>query len=136
MIRERGCMPRLHHLALRTRDLPGLARFYAQWFGLPVLRDLSPRALWLGLGPEAVLMLEAATPDEPQVPAGSLEFLALHATPDERVSLREKLVQQGRLEAETAHTLYFRDPDGRRVGVSSYPLAEHMAPENQKPRPG
>jgi catechol 2,3-dioxygenase-like lactoylglutathione lyase family enzyme len=115
-------MAAIHHLALRTRDVPGLARFYAEWFGLELVADHLPRSLWLRLDAAAVLMVEAAQPGEPSVSAGSLELLAFRVSAEERSALRAKLVAEGELEAETAHTLYFRDPDGRRVGVSSYPL--------------
>jgi hypothetical protein len=40
----------------------------------------------------------------------------------ERAALRTRLAEAGMLEAETAHTVYFRDPDGRRVAASSHPL--------------
>jgi catechol 2,3-dioxygenase-like lactoylglutathione lyase family enzyme len=115
-------MARLHHLALRTPDVSRLVTFYRAWFGLDVARDAAPRAVWLALDPMAVLMIEQAQPGEPGIPGGSLELLALALSSEERAALRERLVRAGLLEAETQHTLYFRDPDGRRVGVSSYPL--------------
>ena len=113
----------IHHLAMRTRELERLVAFYESWFGLRVVREARPRSVWLELGPGAVLMLEAAELDEPGVPEGSRELVALAVSVGEREQLREKLVAAGRLEGETQHTLYFRDPDGRRVGASSYPLA-------------
>ncbi len=109
----------IHHLALRTRDVDGLLAFYRAWFRLDIVRDARPRAVWLGLG-EGVLMIELATASEPSVPRGSLELVAFRVTVEERQALRIKLGSA--LEAETEHTLYFRDPDGRRVGVSSYPI--------------
>ena len=114
-------MARLHHIALRTPDVDRAFAFYQHWFGLRPARDMRPRAVWLSLE-GGVLMIEQSDPDEPAVPAGSRELLALAVTVEERDRLREKLVQAGLLEDETAHTLYFRDPDGRRVAVSSYPL--------------
>jgi catechol 2,3-dioxygenase-like lactoylglutathione lyase family enzyme len=115
-------MTRIHHLALRTRDVEGLVRFYREWFGLEVVRDQSPRAQWLGLGEGAVLMIEAAEPGEPAIAAGSRELIAFHTDSQALADLRARLVAEGRLEAETAYTVYFRDPDGRRVGASCYPL--------------
>lgn len=112
---------RVHHIALRARDVDALVRFYVDLLGLSVVRDARPRSVWLGLG-DARLMIESRDADEPDVPAGSLELVAFAATEDERRSLRAKLVAMDALEAETAHTLYFRDPEGRRVGVSSYPF--------------
>jgi catechol 2,3-dioxygenase-like lactoylglutathione lyase family enzyme len=126
-------MIQLHHLALRSRDVPSLLRFYQQWFQLEVARDALPRSVWLSLGPGSVLMIEAAAVDEPGVPVGSQEFLAFRVSSERRTALRAELLAAGMLEAETAHTLYFRDPEGRRVGVSSYPLVE-AAPSSEPTR--
>ena len=119
----------LHHLALRSRDPERLARFYVDVFALRERArfhepDGALRSVWLALGDSAVLMCERAGDGEPPVPEGSLEFFALTVTPEGRVALRERLATLGvALESQTQHTLYFRDPDGRRVGASSYPLA-------------
>jgi catechol 2,3-dioxygenase-like lactoylglutathione lyase family enzyme len=110
-------MAAIHHLALRTRDVDRLLAFYRAWFGLAIVRDMRPRSVWLGLG-EGVLMIEQAGEGEPGIEAGSLELIAFRVTVEERLGLRGRFV----VEAETEHTLYFRDPDGRRVAVSSYPL--------------
>ena len=113
-------MPSLHHLALRTFDLERLLAFYTTWLDCPIARDQRPRSIWLALGPKAVLMLEWAAPGEPTIPDRSLELVAFTVTPEERKRLRVRLVAAGMLEWETEHTLYTRDPDGRRVGFSSY----------------
>jgi catechol 2,3-dioxygenase-like lactoylglutathione lyase family enzyme len=115
-------MVALHHLALRTRNLDALAAFYRDWFGFQVVRDARPRSLWLGLEHGAVLMIEHAQEDEPAPDPRSLELLAFRSSLAERAGLRDRLLVEGMLEAETEHTLYFRDPDGRRVALSSYPL--------------
>ncbi|MDB4974742.1 MAG: Lactoylglutathione lyase [Myxococcaceae bacterium] len=120
-VQHRAMAP-LHHLALRTHDLERLLAFYLRWFGLPVERDARPRSVWLKLEPGAVLMIERAEANEPRPPAGSQELLCFALSIGERVRLREALVAADMLEGETEHTLYFRDPDGRKVGVSSYPL--------------
>jgi catechol 2,3-dioxygenase-like lactoylglutathione lyase family enzyme len=115
-------VPAVHHLAFRTRDLDALAAFYAAWLGAAVVRDNRPRSLWLELGPDAVLMLELAESDEPALDPRSLELVAFRVEASEHATLRRRLVAAGRLEAETEHTLYLRDPDGRRIAFSSYPL--------------
>jgi hypothetical protein len=53
------------------------------------------------------------------VPGGSQELLAFAIDASARDAWRAKVT----VEAETTHTLYFRDPDGRRVAVSSYALS-------------
>lgn len=115
-------MARIHHLALRTSDVDKLVAFYAAWLGLEVVRDQRPRSVWLSLEREAVLMVERAEPTEPAIGEGTRELCAFAVTLREREALRARLLEASLLEAETEHTLYFRDPDGRRVAVSSYPL--------------
>jgi catechol-2,3-dioxygenase len=102
---------------MRTTDLQRLEAFYAGTLGLTILRrDESRGSVWLDAG-GAVLMLERASEREPGPPAGSQELLAFALDePATRESWRAKLA----VEAETEHTLYFRDPDGRRVALSTY----------------
>jgi glyoxylase I family protein len=107
---------RIHHVAFRTTDLPRLERFYRDVLGFAVLRrDDARGSVWLDAD-GAVLMLERAEPGEPPVPPASRELVAFAV--DDRETWRSRVD----VEAETAHTLYFRDPDGRRLAVSSYPF--------------
>jgi catechol 2,3-dioxygenase-like lactoylglutathione lyase family enzyme len=102
---------------MRTTDVARLVRFYADVLGLAVLRrDEARGSVWLDAG-GTVLMLELAQPDETPFPAGSMELIAF--------AVQDKEAWRARVdvEAETAHTLYFRDPDGRRIAVSDYRLA-------------
>ena len=101
---------------MRTRDLPRLEAFYVGVLGLPELRrDDGRGSVWLDAG-GTVLMLERAAPGEPSLPEGSHELLAFAIAASARDAWRAKIT----VEAETGHTLYFRDPDGRRLAVSSY----------------
>lgn len=110
---------KLHHLALRTADVDGLCAFYAHVFALDEVRR-QPHSIWLQMG-DAMLMIEQADAIEPGIPAGSLEFFALAVDPVEGVAVEQRLQAMGvSIEARTTSTRYFRDPDGRRVGVSSY----------------
>ncbi len=113
---------RIHHLALRARDPAVTERFYASVLGLPVLRrDESRGGVWLGAN-GVVLMIERLEPGETSVPEGSKDLVAFAV--DDLEPWRHRLVGAGiAIEAETAFTLYFRDPDGRRVGVSVYAFA-------------
>ena len=106
---------RIHHLALRTDDLAGLERFYAGTLGLAITRR-GPSSLWLDAG-GTILMLEQRDPSEPKVDAETKELLCFAIGPEEH----ERFAATIEIEASTDYTLYFRDPDGRRVGVSSYP---------------
>jgi catechol 2,3-dioxygenase-like lactoylglutathione lyase family enzyme len=107
---------RIHHVALQTADLARLEGFYAGTLGLRVLRrDAARGSVWLDAA-GAVLMLERAEPGAPHVPSGTMDLLAFE------VQDKEPWRARVTVEAETAYTLYFRDPDGRRVAVSSHPL--------------
>jgi glyoxylase I family protein len=112
---------RIHHIALRTRDLARLESFYAALLGLQVTRRHGDFSVWLSSG-EATVMIERATESEPPIPPGSMEILAFAIDAKDREAtiarLREASVA---IEAESPFTLYFRDPDGRRVGLSHFP---------------
>jgi len=112
----------IHHVALRTPDVDVLVSFYVDVFGLAVVRDSRPRSVWLTMGEDAVLMIEQRRPGEPAVAARSMEMFAFAVTSERKARIRADAVQRGCLDGETGHTVYLRDPDGRRVGASTYPL--------------
>jgi glyoxylase I family protein len=120
---------RLHHVALRARDPSATTSFYASVIGLPVVRrDTERGSFWLDAR-GVVLMVEQAEPGEPLVPPHGKELLAFAI--DDREAWRLRLAAAGiAIEAETPYTLYFRDPDGRRVAVSTYAfsVADEPAP--------
>jgi catechol 2,3-dioxygenase-like lactoylglutathione lyase family enzyme len=108
---------RIHHIAVRVRDLEAAREFYCGLLGLPEMkRDGSP-SVWLQAG-DTVLMLERTLrgrgPD-----AGSGHVLALAA--EDLAPWEEKLAAAGiPIEDRTAETLFVRDPDGHRVALSVY----------------
>lgn len=113
----------IHHVALRVSDLERARRFYADLLGLPVEREQRDgeqllRSIWLRAG-AARVMLErrlAGIGDE----AGSGHLVAFAVSDLEAWELR--LAEAGvPIDARTAHTLYVRDPDGHRVGLSAFP---------------
>jgi catechol 2,3-dioxygenase-like lactoylglutathione lyase family enzyme len=112
----------LHHLALRAADVEVTVAFYAAVLGLCEVRSERPRAVWLGLAPGSVLMVEARAPAEPAVPGGSRELFAFRVDEARKHAIRALAVEHGCFDGETPYTVYLRDPDGRRVGVSTYPL--------------
>jgi catechol 2,3-dioxygenase-like lactoylglutathione lyase family enzyme len=114
---------RVHHVAFRTTDLARLERFYVDAVGLAVIRREPDRSTWLDAG-GTIVMLERRDPGEPSVPADSKELVAFAIGPETRVLYTERLSRAGvTIEGRTAYTLYVRDPDGRRIGLSSYPVA-------------
>ena len=108
---------RVHHVAFRTDDLGALERFYATVLGLVVIRRNEGRSIWLDAG-GAILMLEKRDDGEPSVPAGSKDLVAFAVSKSVMDRLSAERIP---IEARTAYTLYVRDPDGRRIGLSSYP---------------
>jgi catechol 2,3-dioxygenase-like lactoylglutathione lyase family enzyme len=113
----------LHHLALRSTDVRALADFYREVFAMTVVRDAMPRSLWLGLGGDSVLMIEAREPGEPAPAAGSMELVAFRVDEAAKALVRRKAVERGCFDGETEFTVYLRDPEGRRVAVSTFDLA-------------
>ncbi len=109
---------RIHHLALRTRDLARLERFYVETLGFTVTRR-QEHSVWLDAG-GAILMLERADAGEPGVPAGTKELVAFAIAPD---MIADYMNRVPLIEARTASTIFFRDPDGRRVALSAFPDA-------------
>ena len=114
--------PVLHHLAFRTRDIEELAAFYTSAVGLEVRQGGSKgRSIWLALG-NAIVMIELADPGELQVNPGSMELVCFGISVDMLPYYRDRLLAYGvATEGETPYSIYFRDPDGRRVGLSHYP---------------
>ena len=115
---------RVHHLALRVADCERAAAFYTGLLGLPELRRFEdagrPRSIWLRAG-GAVLMLELGLRGlGPDQGSGHLLALAVDSLPEWEARLAAAGVA---VDDRTAHTLYVRDPDGHRVGLSVY---EHL----------
>ena len=124
MMEGRSPAGRLHHLAFRAGDLESSLAFYREVFGLEIVRDTRPRSVWLGLSDGAVLMIEARAEGEPLPAAGALDLVAFCAGEEEKRRVRAVALVRGCFDGETDHTVYLRDPDGRRVGVSTYPLEQ------------
>lgn len=113
----------LHHLAMRSADVTALAAFYCEVFSTKVVRDALPGSLWLALAGGAVLMIEAREAGEPAPAAGSLELVAFRVDEATKLAIRRNAVERGCFDGETEFTVYLRDPEGRRVAVSTYDLA-------------
>ncbi len=108
---------RIHHLALRVRDLEAAREFYSGLLGLPEVKRDSSRSIWLRVG-DAVLMLERKLRGT-GTDAGSGHVLALAA--EDLELWEQKLTAAGiPIDDRTAHTLFVRDPDGHRVALSVF----------------
>jgi catechol 2,3-dioxygenase-like lactoylglutathione lyase family enzyme len=111
----------LHHLALRVADCARAAAFYTGVLGLPEVRRSEEggrlRAVWVKAG-DTVLMLETSLRGRGSGEgSGHVLALAIDSLPAWEDRLRAAGVP---VDDRTAHTLYVRDPDGHRVGLSTY----------------
>jgi catechol 2,3-dioxygenase-like lactoylglutathione lyase family enzyme len=114
---------RIHHIAFRTADLPRLEAFYRDVLELSVLARKESGSVWLDAS-GTILMLEARHPDEPAVPPGAMDLVAFAIDAAVGASFVARLSARSvAIEARTDATLYFRDPDGRRIAVSAFPEA-------------
>ncbi|HSM93080.1 MAG TPA: VOC family protein [Anaeromyxobacteraceae bacterium] len=126
----------LHHLAIQCTDLSRCERFYREVLGLQVLRrwpreDGGPgdRSVWLASGEApggAFIALERAD-RPPSERAWNDGAPGLHLAAF-RIAASERSAWEGRLAAsgvEVVHrsrwTLYVRDPEGNRIGLSHHP---------------
>jgi hypothetical protein len=67
-------------------------------------------------------MLEQGSEGEPAIEPRSLELTCFGIEPGDHLAVVSRLEAAGvGIEGRTAYSLYFRDPDGRRIGLSSYP---------------
>lgn len=112
---------KVHHVAITTRDVDGLARFYRDVLGLGETTrhhdEAGLRSVWLDLD-GAILMVERGEPG-----AGGWHLLALQIAPGRRDHWRNRLEHAGCLTNTSAYTLYGKDPDGNGFGLSHHPVA-------------
>jgi catechol 2,3-dioxygenase-like lactoylglutathione lyase family enzyme len=121
----------VHHVAIQVRDLAAAERWYAAVLGLPLLKrwqdaEGRDRSSWLALEGDAFLALEVCkgreTPVGWESDAPGLYVLALRIAPTERVAWERRLADHGVvIERQSQWTIYFRDPEGNRLGLSSHP---------------
>jgi len=111
-----------HHLALRVADVERAIGFYGGLLGLSVRRRLPEadgrlRSAWLQTG-SLVLMLERQLRGEGPT-SGSGHLLAFTVT--NLPAWEKRLTGAGvALDDRTPNTLFVRDPDGHRVGLSNF----------------
>ncbi len=125
----------LHHLAIQVRDLESMVRWYRDMLELPVLREWHDdsgalRSVWLRLSGEAFLALERCARRDGAESEGEqsgngepgYHLAAFRITPADRSRWEQRLGERGvKVEHRTRWTIYFRDPEGNRIGLSHHP---------------
>lgn len=119
-----------HHLAIQCADLEGCERFYREVFGLPVMRRWpaeggGDRSVWLGVG-DGFLALERASAQSEPSPwrdgRAGMHLVAFHIGRGERTTWEARLSALGvPVVHRTRWTVYLRDPEGNRIGLTHYP---------------
>ena len=122
--------PSLHHIAVGTRNVENLARFYRQLLVTSEERrhldeQGELRSVWLELS-GTLLMIERAAPQAAEraavdgVGLGAF-LLAFRADAAGRGRFEARAAELGAaVESRSAYTSYLRDPDGNRIAVSEY----------------
>jgi glyoxylase I family protein len=122
----------VHHVAVKVADLARAEAFYVSVLGLPVLRrwptadGQGERSLWLDLGQGAFLALERASDVETAKAEDlpGMHLLALAIARGDSAAWEARLAQAGfPVYQRTDFTLYVRDPEGNRIGLSHWPEA-------------
>ena len=123
----------VHHIAIKARDIRRTATFYAEVLGLKETHrnvdEVGLRSVWFECG-NVIVMVErsAASGDaEPRPftddPPG-LHLLALAIPNDGRGYWTQKLTSLGHAPVhETDFTVYVQDPEGNRIGLTTWPHA-------------
>ena len=124
----------MHHLAIQVRDLGRVEPFYRDVLGLPVVKRWpaadgpGERSIWVDTGDGVFLALEVvatgtnAADDGARAGQPGLHLVALRIAASERAAWEQRLAAAGvTIYQRTAFTLYVQDPEGNRVGLSSYP---------------
>lgn len=119
---------KLHHTALGAEDVATVANFYQQFFGLTEIarhhyEDGGLRSVWLDMD-GTILMVEhtsqARRAETLEVDRGHF-LIVFDVDETAREELEAQLIAAGHaIDARTGYTSYTRDPEGNRVGFSTY----------------
>ncbi len=123
-----------HHIAVQVRDLALAETFYCGVLGLPMLKRWpaeggGDRALWLDAGDGSFVAIERAAPDAALPSADGFatgragwHVVALRIHTADRVAWEQHLATHGvHIVHRSKWTLFIRDPEGNRLGLSHHP---------------
>lgn len=119
----------IHHVAVKAWNVTALAEFYVTVFGMAQERSFHDeyglRSVWLTFGSTRMMVERSeeggvTNRSFSEDPTG-LHLIAFSILPEERALWREHLGRKGcEIAHETEHTLYVQDPEGNRIGLSSW----------------
>jgi catechol-2,3-dioxygenase len=117
-----------HHLAIKVREVERVAAFYRELLGLAEMArhrkpDGAVRSIWLALPEMGFLAIEVAEASASGPSDAGLFLIAFRIDRDERGQILAELARRGiSVDHQTRWTVYFRDPEGNRVGLSHHPF--------------
>jgi glyoxylase I family protein len=134
-----------HHLAVQARDVERVASFYREILGFPERArhhrpDGALRSIWLEVPGGGFLAVEHCVgqivEEGFRTSRPGWLLLALRIDREERGRVRQALGEAGvGVEHETRWTLYVRDPEGNRIGLSHHP-SDPLVDPGDLPRAG
>ena len=119
----------LRHLALKTRDLQAMKRFYVDLLGFAVEWEPDPENVYLTSGRDNLALHQGAHESHEPRTEQALDHLGLIVrNPDDVDALAAFLEGQGvaltarpKTHRDGARSCYFRDPDGNSVQIIFHP---------------
>ncbi len=111
---------RVHHIALRTRKLAEVERFYGELLGLAIMRRHDGSAL-LDMSGVLLIIERCSAGDAGQQPPRD-DHIAFEVDDQEGRAAIERFARAGvTAHEERDYVVSLRDPDGRRVELRTYP---------------
>ena len=120
----------VNHVAIKALDIRRTTQFYVEVLGLTETHrnvdDRGLRSVWLRCGPVVLMIERSTTAGEPNMdfesdPPG-LHLVALAIEPASRPQWVARIQAKGHpIVHETDFTLYVQDPEGNRIGLSTWP---------------
>ena len=122
---------KLHHLAFRCNDYKEVSLFYKNLFKLKEIFSQKKYSIWLKGSDDLVFMFEQATPGEARPESNNHELICFYAEANEKKAIINELKKKNiEIESQTEKTIYFRDPENRKIGISDFNFDEFIRNKN------